>query len=339
MDLVRREQTPIDFDPLQGRHRERRRRGRIGVSPALSRPPDRPSGSTRGTSTQITGQPNRLPLEVDGHARAQGGRARPALQLHDQGLPAHPAAPLLRESAPMSLDVLSAREARDGGRKRERGVALIMVLGAIAVMIVMLAEFQDDASSEFAAATAARDSVQAEYSRSSAINLSRLLIAAEPTMRQAIAPLFMLMKQTPPQLPGLAVRGSNPGRFQRQGGVARTLRACRGSICRGGEESWPQGGSLRGRHRRRGREDQRQHGRVERDRAPPPRQAVDGPRWRPSSTTRSFLAARLDRKLQRSPFHLLGHHRLGGLRRAALLVRPRLRRRRRTPSRTAGTSS
>ncbi len=76
-----------------------------------------------------------------------------------------------------------------------------MVLGAIAIMVVMLAEFQDDAGAEFASATAVRDGVQAEYFARSAVNLSRLLIAAEPTMRSAIAPLFMLMKRTPPQLP------------------------------------------------------------------------------------------------------------------------------------------
>jgi general secretion pathway protein K len=35
----------------------------------------------------------------------------------------------------------------------------------------------------------------------SAINLSRLLIASEPSLRKMIAPLFMLMKRTPPQLP------------------------------------------------------------------------------------------------------------------------------------------
>jgi general secretion pathway protein K len=91
--------------------------------------------------------------------------------------------------------------ARRRVREKERGVALIMVLGAIAIMVVMLAEFQDDAGAEFAAATAVRDSVQAEYFARSAISLSRLLIAAEPTMRAAIAPLFMLMKRTPPQLP------------------------------------------------------------------------------------------------------------------------------------------
>jgi general secretion pathway protein K len=76
-----------------------------------------------------------------------------------------------------------------------------MVLGAITIMVVMLAEFQDDASAEFASATATRDSVQAEYLARSAVNLSRLLIAAEPTMRQAITPLLALMGRTPPQLP------------------------------------------------------------------------------------------------------------------------------------------
>ena len=95
-----------------------------------------------------------------------------------------------------------ARASRRWSRRgRERGVALIMVLGAIAVMVVMLAEFQDDAGAEFAAATAVRDGVQAEYFARSAVNLSRLLVAAEPTMRAAIAPLFMMMKKTPPQLP------------------------------------------------------------------------------------------------------------------------------------------
>jgi len=100
------------------------------------------------------------------------------------------------------------RGARDRGgvkrvarRRRERGVALVMVLGAIAVMIVMLAEFQDDTGAELNAAIATRDGVQAEYFARSAVNLSRLLVAAEPTMRSAIAPIMMLLGQKPPQLP------------------------------------------------------------------------------------------------------------------------------------------
>lgn len=86
-------------------------------------------------------------------------------------------------------------------RVEERGIALVMVMGAIAVLAVMLADFQDDASAEHAAAVADRDSVQAEYMARSAINLSRLLIASEPTIRQSIAPLFMFLKRSPPQLP------------------------------------------------------------------------------------------------------------------------------------------
>jgi general secretion pathway protein K len=76
-----------------------------------------------------------------------------------------------------------------------------MVMSAIAILTVMLAEFQDETSAELASATAQRDGIQAEYMARSAVNLSRLLIASEPTMRNAIAPLFMMMRKTPPQLP------------------------------------------------------------------------------------------------------------------------------------------
>ncbi len=76
-----------------------------------------------------------------------------------------------------------------------------MVLGAIAVLTVLLAEFQDDTSAELASAMADRDGVQAEFMARSAVNLARLLIATEPTIRQAITPLFAFLKKTPPQLP------------------------------------------------------------------------------------------------------------------------------------------
>lgn len=95
----------------------------------------------------------------------------------------------------------NARKRRAQRRAKERGIALVMVMGAIAILTVMLAEFQDETSVELAAATAQRDELQAEYMARSALNLSRLLIASEPTMRKAIAPLFMMMKRTPPQLP------------------------------------------------------------------------------------------------------------------------------------------
>lgn len=97
---------------------------------------------------------------------------------------------------------MSARARRRAKKRaRERGIALVMVTGAIAILTVMLAEFQDETSAELAAATAQRDGIQAEYMAKSAVNLSRLLIASEPTMRKAIAPMFAFLKKTPPQLP------------------------------------------------------------------------------------------------------------------------------------------
>lgn len=86
-------------------------------------------------------------------------------------------------------------------RARERGIALPMVIGAIVVLSVVLSEFQTDVGAEVAAATSARDALQAEYIARSGVNLARLLIASEPTVRAAIAPLFAFMKRTPPQLP------------------------------------------------------------------------------------------------------------------------------------------
>lgn len=103
----------------------------------------------------------------------------------------------LRNKPPMTPRQLRRRKRKN----QERGIALVMVMGAIAILTVMLAEFQDETSAELASATAQRDGIQAEYMARSAVNLSRLLIASEPTMRKAIAPLFMMMKKTPPQLP------------------------------------------------------------------------------------------------------------------------------------------
>jgi general secretion pathway protein K len=90
---------------------------------------------------------------------------------------------------------------RRKARAMQRGIALPMVIGAIVVLSVVLAEFQTDVSAEVAAATSSRDAIQAEYMARSGVNLARLLIATEPTVRAAVAPLFAFMKRTPPQLP------------------------------------------------------------------------------------------------------------------------------------------
>jgi general secretion pathway protein K len=86
-------------------------------------------------------------------------------------------------------------------RKGERGVALVLVVGAIAIMTVMLTEFQDETSSDLASAVADRDALKAEYLARSGINLSRLLIAAEPMIRNAMSIFFIGSRSGPPQIP------------------------------------------------------------------------------------------------------------------------------------------
>jgi general secretion pathway protein K len=86
-------------------------------------------------------------------------------------------------------------------RRSERGVALILVLGSIAIMTVMLTEFQDEATSELSSTLADRDALRAEYLAKSGVNLSRLLIAAEPMIRQGLAIFSMALGQKPAQVP------------------------------------------------------------------------------------------------------------------------------------------
>ena len=80
-------------------------------------------------------------------------------------------------------------------RKKQRGVALVLVLGSIAIMTIMLTEFQDEATGELSAALADRDALKAEYLARSGINLSRLLIASEKIIRQPLS--FLVRSQIP----------------------------------------------------------------------------------------------------------------------------------------------
>jgi len=80
-------------------------------------------------------------------------------------------------------------------RQKQRGVALVLVLGSIAIMTVMLTEFQDEATGELSAALADRDALKAEYLAKSGINLARLLVASEPIMRQPLS--FLVRTQIP----------------------------------------------------------------------------------------------------------------------------------------------
>ena len=95
-----------------------------------------------------------------------------------------------------------ARRAHRRRLQRERGVALILVLGALTILTVMLTESQDESSADFASTLATRDQLVAEYAAKSGVNLARLLIAAEPTIRKAVSPILgLLFGGTVPQLP------------------------------------------------------------------------------------------------------------------------------------------
>lgn len=89
-------------------------------------------------------------------------------------------------------------------KRQERGAALIMVLLAIVILTVFLTDVQQTSSATLSSAIASRERLKAEYHARSAINLSRMLLAVEPTVRQAIAPMFALMtggKAALPQIP------------------------------------------------------------------------------------------------------------------------------------------
>jgi len=98
---------------------------------------------------------------------------------------------------------LGARARRLLARRRRRGVALLLVLSSLTILTVMLTEIQDENAAELSSALTARDTVIAEYAARSAVNLSRLLIAAEPTIRKTLAPIFMLTMKGggAPQIP------------------------------------------------------------------------------------------------------------------------------------------
>jgi general secretion pathway protein K len=90
----------------------------------------------------------------------------------------------------------------------QRGVALLMVLAATALLAVISVQIRDDGGTYSISAFAARDQLIAEYQARSAVNLARVVLHAEPTIRRAItpilAPLMALMGRglsAPPQIP------------------------------------------------------------------------------------------------------------------------------------------
>jgi len=98
-------------------------------------------------------------------------------------------------------------------------MALILVLAALTVLTVMLTEVQDESSAEFGSALSARDALVAEYAAKSAVNLSRLLIAAEPTIRRSLTLVFALVGG-PRQIPVWAYADRILGAFNDSDGVS-----------------------------------------------------------------------------------------------------------------------
>lgn len=101
----------------------------------------------------------------------------------------------------------SARRRRNGQHRpvvspRRKGIALVMAMIAVAILGVMLSDLYETTSSSLLVATAERDQLKAEYLAKSSINLTRLLVAREPEIRQMAAPMYqMVFGRAPPQLP------------------------------------------------------------------------------------------------------------------------------------------
>lgn len=92
---------------------------------------------------------------------------------------------------------------RASGRVRKKeGIALVLAMTSVAVLAVLLSDMHEGTSTSFAIATSERDALKAELLARSGIDLTRMLMGAEPAIRTTVAPIFqMLIGRAPPQLP------------------------------------------------------------------------------------------------------------------------------------------
>ena len=99
-----------------------------------------------------------------------------------------------------------ARMKREGKSRRRkadrRGVALLLVLSSLTLMTITVVDFKEEQITDLQSALAEKEALQAEYAAKSGINLARLWVASEPTMRQSLLILkFMFGGKAVPQLP------------------------------------------------------------------------------------------------------------------------------------------
>ena len=105
------------------------------------------------------------------------------------------------------------RAARKGAkrlaRKRE-GIALLIAMGAIAILTIMVADLHETTGTGYAVALSQRDGLRAEMLALSGLDLTRLLVSQEPPIRQTLAPLLQNIPigGLPPQLPVWNIAGS-----------------------------------------------------------------------------------------------------------------------------------
>jgi general secretion pathway protein K len=88
-------------------------------------------------------------------------------------------------------------------KRREGGFALLIALIAMALLSVLITDLHETTGTSFSAATAERDQLKAEYLAKSGVNLTRMLIGQERTLRQLVAPIYAMAKlgNSPPQIP------------------------------------------------------------------------------------------------------------------------------------------
>lgn len=121
---------------------------------------------------------------------------------------------------------IASRRHRRPRRARE-GLALVLAMSAIAILGAMLADMHQSTGTAFAVATNARDRLQAEYVAKSGLDLTRLLVSQEPTLRALVNPIYQSFAgRPPPQLPVWKVAGDlmtpfcDPDRAQEAGASA-----------------------------------------------------------------------------------------------------------------------
>lgn len=98
--------------------------------------------------------------------------------------------------------LVKSRRGAPRAAEGEQGIALVLALTAIAILAVVLADMHEGTTAAYVVAATERDQLRAEYMARSGINLTRLLVAQEPQIRVAVAPLYqMLTGRPPPMIP------------------------------------------------------------------------------------------------------------------------------------------